>query len=102
MHIQPIRLTASILAALIISGCSEKPLAEEALAVVATRTYDPQDAQFRNIVLRDKWTICGELNGKTPRGEYTGFLKFYANKSDGGWTVFIDHEGSDVAESKCQ
>lgn len=62
---------------------------------VANDFPDPKSVEFRNIRARDNFypdgttirSVCGEVRGKGPFGNDTGFIGFTRNLEDGKWIV---------------
>jgi hypothetical protein len=59
----------------------------QAKSYIKANLTDPDSAQFRNIRLKDRETVCGEVNAKNRLGGFIGFTKFYAMKFDNGWSA---------------
>ena len=47
-----------------------------AMDAVRNSLIDPDSAKFRNVVVRDRGVVCGEMNAKNKMGGYTGYTKF--------------------------
>lgn len=54
----------------------EKNLIEQAKAQVKYKLKDADSAKFRNIYVKDKSLVCGEVNAKNSYGGYSGFVFF--------------------------
>jgi len=76
-----LRILVLCLAGLSAAACNKDSTqikaAEAAKAAVTAVLKDPDSAQFRNIVILESGTVCGEVNAKNSFGGYTGFDKFY-------------------------
>ena len=49
---------------------------DRALTRVRQLLFDPASAEFRNLVAYRTGVVCGEVNSKTPGGEFAGFTRF--------------------------
>lgn len=56
--------------------------------IVKRQLRDPDSAKFRGLWLKDKNTVCGEVNAKNGLGGYSGWQSFVV--SNGGRSVVID------------
>lgn len=70
---------AMVGAALLISGCDAGRVSK-AKKDAASQLRDPSSAQFRNVKTTPGY-VCGEINGKNGYGAYSGFVRFYADKT---------------------
>lgn len=92
----PRSLTILVAGALLVSGCSREPTAEEELiadakAAVAATLKDPDSAKFRAVVADvDNKLVCGEVNGKNSYGAYAGYSAFF---SDQGYAQIAEPGG---------
>lgn len=82
--------------ALVATEYNEKALIEKSKKQLLNQLKDPDSAKFRNISVKDKTLVCGEVNAKNSYGGYTGFTFFYSHISavDGTLeTIIRDSDG---------
>ena len=65
----------------------EKLLAE-AKEQVARQLLDPESARFRDLKIKGKDAVCGEVNGKNRFGGYVGFQPFSYEAATKDVTIF--------------
>jgi len=53
-----------------------KKAIENSKAAILSTLKDPRSAVFRNIIVRNDFYVCGEMNAKNSFGGYVGFKKF--------------------------
>lgn len=66
----------SLLALIILSGCSVQADTSQAEEAVKAVMRDPDSAKFRNLEVNDDGSVCGEVNGRNAFGGMTGFSPF--------------------------
>jgi curved DNA-binding protein CbpA len=70
-----------IAAAIVLTGATYSYFAlfapkGEAKDAVRNALIDPDSAKFKNVVVRDRGVVCGEMNAKNKMGGYSGYTKF--------------------------
>jgi hypothetical protein len=70
-----------LLAVMIIAGWEDGGMIARAKAVVQANIYDPDSAQFRDLIVigtsdSTKRTVCGKVNAKNKFGGYVGYASF--------------------------
>lgn len=63
-----------IVVAAMLFGCG--PSAPPYQAAVSKSFFDPEAAQFRDVVQHPDGVVCGTVNGKNRMGGYVGFVRF--------------------------